>query len=82
MSGLDDLGRGRRFRKVHWEEGSFWHIVDAKIAEQSGKEGAESAEIRLKRVSGVKFRDNVPQTGRVTRIRDAQKHMWLPIEKS
>lgn len=81
---LDNLGRGRRVKKVHWDEGSFWHIVDAKIAEKKPQEDVASEEIKetLKRISGVKFRNNVPQTGRVCTILDAGKHSWVLLDNS
>lgn len=77
----ENLGRGKRFRKLHWEEGSFWHVVDAKIVEAPDTADVAESEHNsiIKRVSGVRFRNDMPQTGRVSSIRDAGKRGWVPV---
>lgn len=84
LAGLDNHGRGRRVKKMIWQEGDFWHIVDVKVATKEPVEDAASENIgnRLKRVSGVRFRNNAPTTGRVSRIRDAGKHGWVLLDSS
>lgn len=75
ISELDDFGSGRRFKRSHWEEGSFWHVVDARVV-------GDEETVRIKRVSGVRFRNNEPKTGRVSRIRAAGIRGWVPLESS
>ena len=81
---LEHHGRGRRVKKTHWEEGNFWHIVDTKVVTENPTDDAASEEktARLKRVSGVKFENNAPTTGRVTRILDAGKHGWVLLDSA
>lgn len=80
LSSMDDFGKGRRFKKVYWDEGSFWHVVDVKVTEK--EDPANGVTTALKRVSGVRFKDNMPQTGRVSRIRHAERHEWVPLSSS